>query len=266
MRTRPPAVAGSFYPAEPAALAAAVDRYLEIGRQRLTGADAAGRPKAIIAPHAGYVYSGPIAGTVYAAVRACCSGIERVVLLGPAHRVRVDGLAASSAETFATPLGEIPIDRVAVHDSARHPQVHMLDAAHAAEHSIEVQLPFLQRVLSRFELIPFAVGAATHAEVAEVLDDLWGGPETLIVVSSDLSHYYDYDTAVRLDTETAGAIAALHAERLDPESACGRIPIGGLIIAAQRHGLHAHLLDLRNSGDTAGARDEVVGYGAFVFG
>ena len=264
MRTRPPAVAGSFYPADPAALGAALDRYLDEGHRRLARRPA-GAPKAVIAPHAGYVYSGPIAGTVYAAVQTRCTGIERVVLLGPAHRVRVDGLAASSADAFATPLGEIPLDRVALHDSARHPQVRVLDAAHAAEHSLEVQLPFLQRVLGRFELIPFAVGAATHAEVAEVLDDLWGGPETLVVISSDLSHYHDYDTAVRLDTVTADAIAALHAERLDAESACGRIPIGGLIIAAQRHGLHPHLLDLRNSGDTAGPRDEVVGYGAFAF-
>src|SRR5262245_51687081 len=214
MRTRSPAVAGSFYPADPATLAAAVDRYLAEGRRHLAPRGPAAAPKAVIAPHAGYVYSGPIAGTVYAAVQAHCSGVSRVVLLGPAHRVRVDGLAATSSDAFATPLGDVPIDRIAVHDSARHPQVHVVDDAHAAEHSLEVQLPFLQRVLGDFELIPFAVGAATHTEVAEVLDDLWGGPETLLVVSSDLSHYYDYDTARRLDADTADAITALHAERL----------------------------------------------------
>jgi hypothetical protein len=264
MRIRPPAVAGSFYPDDPTALAAAVDGYLADGRARLARAGETGTPKAIIAPHAGYVYSGPIAGTAYAAVQEHGIAIERVVLLGPAHRVRVDGLAASDADAFATPLGVVAIDRIGVHDSLRHPQVHVRNAAHAAEHSLEVQLPFLQRALARFELIPFAVGDATHAEVAEVLDDLWGGAETLIVVSSDLSHYHDHATAHRLDAETAAAIATRHAEQLGPESACGRIPIGGLLIAATRHGLHVRPLDLRTSGDTAGPRDSVVGYGAFV--
>jgi AmmeMemoRadiSam system protein B len=264
MRVRPAAVAGSFYPADPGALASAVDGYLAAGRTRLEAAAHRPPPKAIIAPHAGYVYSGPIAGTVYAAVEPRAEGIERVVLLGPAHRVAVDGLAASDADAFATPLGDVPLDRVAVRDSLRHSQVRIADAAHAREHSLEVQLPFLQRLLGRFDLLPFAVGAATHAEVADVLDDLWGGPETLIVVSSDLSHYYDHASATRMDADTAAAIEALHSERLGPESACGRIPIGGLLLAAQRHGLHARLLDLRNSGDTAGPRDEVVGYGAFA--
>jgi AmmeMemoRadiSam system protein B len=265
MKIRPAAVAGTFYPADPASLTATVEGHLVAGHERLRQTHYRGVPKAIIVPHAGYIYSGAIAGTVYAAVRERCPGIERVVLLGPAHRVRVDGLAASAADAFATPLGEVPLDRVAVHDSLRHSQVHLFDGAHATEHSLETQLPFLQCVLQHFELIPFAVGAATHAEVAEVLDDIWGGPETLVVVSSDLSHYYDSATAARLDSETADAIATLHAERLGPESACGRIPVGGLLIAAQRRGLHATLLDLRNSGDTAGPRDEVVGYGAFAF-
>ena len=188
MSIRPPAVAGMFYPADAAALAAAVDRHLAEGRERLAPAGADVPLKAAIVPHAGYVYSGPIAGTAYAAIAARCTGIERVVLLGPAHRVRVDGLAASDAEAFATPLGRVPVDRVAIHDSLRHAQVHLREDAHDGEHSLEVQLPFLQSVLGHFAIIPFAVGAATHAEVAEVLDDLWGGAETLIVVSSDLSH------------------------------------------------------------------------------
>jgi hypothetical protein len=261
---RPAAVAGTFYPADPAALEAALDRHLAAGSAQLASATAAPVPKAVIVPHAGYVYSGAIAGTVYAAVRERCVGIERVVLLGPAHRIPTDGLAASSADAFATPLGDVAVDRLAVHDALRHSQVHVFDAAHAAEHSLEVQLPFLQRILGRFEVIPFAVGAATHAEVAEVLDDMWGGSETLVVVSSDLSHYYDYATAGALDAATAEAILALRPERLGPESACGRVPLGGLLIAAQRHGLQASLLDLRNSGDTAGPRDEVVGYGGFI--
>ena len=265
MPIRPPAVAGTFYPADPSALAAAVAGYLADGRARLVHAAACGKPKALIAPHAGYLYSGSIAGTAYAAVEEHGADIERVVLLGPAHRQPVDGLAASDAEGFATPLGTVPVDRVAVHDSLRHSQVRVLDDAHAAEHSLEVQLPFLQCVLGHFEVIPFAVGVAAHAEVAEVLDDLWGGAETLIIVSSDLSHYYDYATARRLDADTAAAIETLHSERLGPDSACGRIPIGGLLLAAGRHGLRAHRLDLRSSGDTAGPRDEVVGYGAFAF-
>jgi len=264
MKLRRPAVAGSFYPADPAALAAAVDGYVAAGRQHLARSGTGQRPKAVIVPHAGYVYSGPIAGTAYAAV-AGSAAIERVVLLGPAHRVYVDGLAASSADAYATPLGEIPLDRPAIDALLHRSDVAVVDAAHAAEHSLEVQLPFLQRVLGPFRLVPLAVGAATHAVVADVLDELWGGADTLIVISSDLSHYYDYATATRLDADTAAAIETLHPERLDTESACGRIPVGGLLIAAQRRGLRGRLLDLRNSGDTAGPREEVVGYGAFAF-
>lgn len=251
-----------FYPADPTALRTEVDRHLAGGLARLRGAG--GAAKAIIAPHAGYRYSGPIAGTVYAALAAQAHSIHRVVLLGPAHRVHVAGLAASAADAFVTPLGEVPLDRPAVQHCLLRPQVRILDAAHAAEHSLEVQLPFLQRLLGAFTLVPFAVGAAEHGAVADVLDELWGGPETLIVVSSDLSHYYDYDTARRLDRETAAAIESLRPEDLGPESACGRIPIGGLLVAARRHGLRVRQVDLRNSGDTAGPQGEVVGYGGFV--
>jgi AmmeMemoRadiSam system protein B len=264
MNTRRPAVAGSFYPADPAALAAAVDGYVAVGRQQLARRGVGETPKALIVPHAGYVYSGPIAGTAYATVAAGVT-IARVVLLGPAHRIYVDGLAASSADAFATPLGEIPLDRPAIDALLRRTQVAVIDAAHADEHSLEVQLPFLQRVLGRFRLVPLAVGAATHTAVADVLDELWGAADTLIVISSDLSHYYDYATATRLDADTAAAIEALQPERLGTESACGRIPVGGLLIAARRRGLRGRLLDLRNSGDTAGPREEVVGYGAFAF-
>jgi len=260
MKVRRPAVAGSFYPADRSTLATAVDRYVAAGRERL--GDHVAAPKALIVPHAGYVYSGPIAGTAYA---ACGAGIERVVLLGPAHRTYVDGLAASSADAFATPLGDVALDGGARAHALRRPQVGIGDAAHAGEHSLEVQLPFLQRILSHFTVLPLAVGDASHGAVAEVLDDLWGGEETLVLISSDLSHYYDYDTACRLDAATARAIETLSPEALGPDSACGRIPVGGLLLAAQRHGLRAQLLDLRNSGDTAGSRDEVVGYGAFAF-
>jgi hypothetical protein len=190
--------------------------------------------------------------------------VHRVVLLGPAHRVAFRGLAASSATAFRTPLGDIPLDAAALESLRALPQVRVLDQAHALEHSLEVQLPFLQTVLKDFALVPLVVGDATYAEVAEVLEKLWGGAETLIVISSDLSHYHDYATAQRMDTATSQAIAALQPERIDYENACGRTPVGGLLTAARAHGLHAEIVDLRNSGDTAGPRDQVVGYGAYV--
>jgi hypothetical protein len=261
MTIRPPAVAGSFYPADPAELAALVDHHVAAGQAQLRAG--VGDPRAIIAPHAGYVYSGPIAGTAYAAVAERRAPIATVVLLGPAHRVRVDGLAASSADAFATPLGAVAVDRSTMDRLLRRRLVAVVDAAHVAEHSLEVQLPFLQRVIGRFTLVPLAVGNASHAAVAALLDDLDDG--TLIVVSSDLSHYYDYDTARRLDEATARAIELLQPEQLGSESACGRIPVGGLLLFAQRRRLRPTRLDLRNSGDTAGPRDQVVGYGAFAF-
>jgi AmmeMemoRadiSam system protein B len=260
MRVRLPAVAGSFYPADPAVLAQEVAESLAAAVPAAEGAP----PKAVIAPHAGYVYSGPTAGYAYAPVAALRSVVSRVVVLGPAHRVWVRGLAASSAEAFETPLGRVPVDREAVEGVCALSQVRIDDRAHAAEHSLEVQLPFLQHVLGDFSLVPLAVGDATDEEVEEVLDALWGGAETLIVVSSDLSHYYDYATAKRLDAATCRAIEALEPEWLDGESACGRVPIRGLLLAAQRHGLAAHTLDLRSSGDTAGDRTRVVGYGAWT--
>jgi AmmeMemoRadiSam system protein B/AmmeMemoRadiSam system protein A len=257
--TRPAAVAGSFYPADPRQLLATV-------RQLLAEADPAGkRPKAIIAPHAGYVYSGPIAASAYARLRQGRGQISRVVLLGPAHRVGFRGLAVSSATTFATPLGNIPIDRPACASLAALPFVHAFDQAHALEHSLEVHLPFLQEVLVEFSLVPIVVGDAAPAEVAAVLEALWGGDETLIVISSDLSHYHDYATARRLDAATSKAIEALRLEDIGYDDACGRLPISGLLIAARQHGLSAQTIDLRNSGDTAGSKDQVVGYGAYVF-
>ncbi len=264
MTVRDPAVAGTFYPADAAELAEEVDRHLADGRARAARA-AASAPKALIVPHAGYLYSGPIAGTAYAALGDAAAQIRRVVLIGPAHRVRVAGLAASTASAFLTPLGAVPVESGPVAPLLAGGAVYEFDLAHAAEHSLEVQLPFLQRLLGELSIVPLAVGAASDAMVAEVLDALWGGPETVIVVSSDLSHYHDYDTAVRLDAETADAIVALAPQRLGRDCACGRIPIAGLLMAAARNGLRPRLLDLRNSGDTAGARDEVVGYGAFAF-
>lgn len=256
---RPAAVAGMFYPRQANRLAGEVRAYLGDAPAR-----SARTPKALIVPHAGYVYSAPIAAAAYASLGPLRDAVERVVLLGPAHRVAVRGLATTGAGAFATPLGEVPIDRDAVSRALAFPQVIESDAAHAHEHALEVQLPFLQTVLRKFSLVPFAVGRATPEEVAEVVDALWGGPETLLVVSSDLSHYHAYAEAQRIDRATADAILAL-SPTLDHEQACGATPINGLLQCAQRRGLAPALLDLRNSGDTAGDRSRVVGYASFAF-
>jgi hypothetical protein len=256
---RTPAVAGMFYPSDARELKAAVAQYL-------AAADTGGGvPKAIIAPHAGYIYSGPIAGTVYARLQPARGTISRVVLLGPAHRVGFRGLACSSAAYFETPLGRIETDHAAIQSIRDLPQVRVHDAAHAQEHSLEVHLPFLQEVLGAFRLVPLAVGAASAPEVGEVLERLWGGPETLIVISSDLSHYHDYASAQQRDRATSRAIETLDIDAIGYDDACGRDPVNGLLYVARRKGLHAHTIDLRNSGDTAGTRDSVVGYGAYVF-
>ncbi|HEC18431.1 MAG TPA: AmmeMemoRadiSam system protein B [Gammaproteobacteria bacterium] len=259
--TRPPAVAGMFYPADARQLHADVQAYLR-GAKPLPMDEP---PKAIIAPHAGYVYSGPVAASAYAQLLPVRDRIRRVVLLGPSHRVPFRGLATSSADSFTTPLGEIPLDRRAIDSLADLPQVHPLDEAHALEHSLEVHLPFLQEVLDDFKLVPLVVGDARPAEVAEVLERLWDGPETLIVISSDLSHYHDYATAQRMDRHTSQAIEHLQAEAVHSEDACGCVPVSGLLYLARERGLEGKTIDLRNSGDTAGPRDQVVGYGAYVF-
>jgi len=258
-KVREPAVAGMFYPADPTQLA-------DMIRQFLNDADSQGScPKAIVVPHAGYIYSGPIAANAYHLLQGSAAAIKRVVLLGPSHRVPLLGLAASSADFFSTPLGEVKIDQVAIEPLINAGLITRLDAAHAMEHSLEVQLPFLQTVLGDFHLIPLVVGDATPDQVSQVLEALWGGPETLIVISSDLSHYHDYKTAQRLDQATSQAIEELALEAIGSENACGRHPLNGLIQLAKDKGLNARTIDLRNSGDTAGSKDEVVGYGAYAF-
>jgi len=221
-------------------------------------------PKALIAPHAGYIYSGPVAATAYARLAPARERIKRVILLGPSHRVPFTGLAYSSARFFETPLGMIPIDVDAIEKIAALPQVQLLDAAHAREHSLEVHLPFLQEVLADFSLVPLVVGDAAPEDVAEVIEMLWGGDETLIVVSSDLSHYHDYDTACAMDSATSKAIENKRVEDIGDDHACGRIPVRGLLTVAGRQHMKVTTVDQRNSGDTAGPRDQVVGYGAYV--
>lgn len=258
-RERPPAVAGTFYPRPPDVLRREVEALLAGAPVRL-----ARRPKALVVPHAGYVYSGPVAASAYAQLRAPGPAVERVVLLGPAHHVAVSGLALPDAEAFATPLGTVPLDLAFAERARALPQVTRSAAAHAREHSLEVQLPFLQVALCAFRLVPFAVGHASPEDVGEVVARLWGGPETLVVVSTDLSHHLPYDVARDLDRRTAGQILALDAHGLAWEQACGRVPLQGLLVELRRRGLAIEELDVRSSGDTAGGRDAVVGYGAFA--
>ena len=257
--TRPAAVAGLFYPDNPAELKRTVAGLLADAR----GGASLPAPKALIVPHAGYIYSGAVAASAYARLDGLRGRIRRVVLLGPTHRVAVRGLALPEAERFATPLGEIPLDRTGMQAIAGLPQVVRSAAAHQMEHSLEVQLPFLQQVLGDFQLLPLAVGDATAAEVAEVLESVWGGDETLIVISSDLSHFLPDALARQVDGTTVDAILALDSH-LSHEQACGATPINGLLLAARRHRLHPVALDVRNSSDTAGDPERVVGYAAFA--
>ena len=250
MMVRPPAVAGSFYPASAAQLDAQLTQLLAAVKPA-----AATCPKALIVPHAGYVYSGPIAASAFARIEPYGDQIERVVLVGPAHRMFVDGLASTGADCLRTPLGDIEVEQVDVPANA---------AAHAREHSLEVELPFLQKVCPDARVIALAGSRARPEEVGALLEKLWGGPETLIVISSDLSHYLPYAEGRALDVATAQQILALDAT-IEGEHACGSIGINGLLWLARKKGLRAELVDLRSSGDTAGSRDEVVGYASFAF-
>jgi AmmeMemoRadiSam system protein B len=255
---REPAVAGQFYPEDPGELRSLVNSLLDAADCK---ADEA--PKALIAPHAGYIYSGAIAASAYACLSPYRDAYSRVVLLGPCHRVPVAGMAVSGADAFRTPLGDVPVDRETVAALAAK-GIREYEPSHQYEHSLEVHLPFLQAVLGEFSIVPVVVGEVRPQSVANLLEMLWGGPETLIVVSSDLSHYLDYDTARAQDSTTCRRIESLDTE-IDHDDACGATPLRGLLLAARRRGLHVRTLDLRNSGDTEGDRDFVVGYGAWMF-
>jgi MEMO1 family protein len=257
---RPSAVAGTFYPYDSRVLERDVNLLLGESKPK----DGVVSPKAIIVPHAGYIYSGPTAAIAYAQLAAVRGKIRRVVLLGPVHRVPVRGLALPGVSAFETPLGNVELDQDAIASISGMPQVLVSAAAHAQEHSLEVQLPFLQTVLGDFKLVPLAVGDATAAEVADVLDTLWGGEETLIVISSDLSHFLPYYVAQSVDQETVQSILDLRG-LITHEQACGGTPINGFLMTAERHHLRSQLLDYRNSGDTAGDKNRVVGYAAFAF-
>ena len=258
-KIRQPAVAGMFYPDNPRVLQEMVNEFLAAAVPYNGPA-----PRAVIAPHAGYVYSGPVAGSAFAPWRGE-TAVNRIILIGPAHTMAIRGLAGVSVDAFATPLGLVPVDREGMEWLRPLPQVHILDAAHAREHCLEVELPFLQTIFNEFSIIPLVAGEASGAEVAQILALFQDDPTTRIVISSDLSHYHDYGTARRLDAATAEAITHLQPEKLGFDSACGRIPIKGLLEMAKREGWRSTAVDLRNSGDTAGPKDRVVGYGAFVF-
>jgi AmmeMemoRadiSam system protein B len=257
MRTRPAAVAGLFYPADAATLSREIDGFLD-GQPR-----AARAPKALIVPHAGYVYSGPVAATAYARVAPLREQIRRVVLLGPSHRVPLEGMAVPSVDAFETPLGPVALDRASIDALVAAGSATQWDAPHAGEHALEVQLPFLQAQLGAFILVPVSVGRCAPESVADLLDTLWGGDETLIVVSSDLSHFHRYDEARRIDRDTSDAILRREST-LRGEQACGCHAVNGLLLCARRRALPVQLLDLRSSGDTAGDCERVVGYASFA--
>lgn len=259
--TKHPNVAGLFYPEKTEELQNVVNELLNQANPNSQKF----HPKAIISPHAGYIYSGPIAASVYKTLLPIKDKIKKVVLLGPAHRVGFFGIAIPSYTQFTTPLGNIDLDQSTINKLTKLPSVKIIDRAFDGEHCLEVQLPFLQSILTNFEIVPILVGSAKPIDVANLILNCWGDDETLIVISSDLSHYYDYPTAQILDQKAADAILNLEPEKIADNQACGRLPIKGLLIAAKQKNMHPKLIDLRNSGDTAGDKNRVVGYGAFYF-
>ncbi len=257
---RPPAVAGFFYPGEANELRETVDALLESAPRK----GSTEKLKALIVPHAGYAYSGPVAAVAYKLLQAIAERVRRIVLLGPAHRVAFAGLALPGCERMATPLGEVAVDLDGAAAARALPFVRESARAHAREHSLEVQLPFLQRLFEAVPVVPLCVGDAAPAEVGAALAAVWGGGETIVVISSDLSHYLPYAFARATDERTARAVLAGEFP-INPEQACGAHPVNGLLSEAARRAMRAELLDLRNSGDTAGDKRQVVGYGAFAF-
>lgn len=258
MNVRKPMVAGSFYPKDPGELRAVIRQHLD--NARTTGPV----PKALVLPHAGYIYSGPVAASGYKLLRQAIHETYRVVLLGPSHWAEFDGIALSSVDAFATPLGSVPLDKSVAESLSAFPSVVTLDKAHVREHSLEVHIPFLQEVLEHFYLVPLSVGKTDMETVGNVIDALWGGPDTIIIVSTDLSHYLSWEAAREIDGATARAVEELRGEDIEDWQACGSVPLRGLLHVARKRGLKMRSLDLRNSGDTAGSMDVVVGYGAFA--
>lgn len=271
---RPPAVAGRFYPSDPDVLCRDLDRYLHSADPPGPDPfDSTTQPiRAIIAPHAGYLYSAPVAASAYRYVSTLKGRVRRVVLIGPAHYVAFTGLAGSSASAFQTPLCSVPVDIDVMRRLSDAGRVLIHDGAHAPEHGLEVHLPFLIHTLCdepepccvSFSILPLLFGDVGYEHVAEVLDPFFDETSTLIVVSSDLSHYHDYGSAARMDRQTADAMVQRRGGAVTPDRACGHTAIRALLKCVEARGLGVTLVDLRNSGDTAGPRDRVVGYGAFI--
>lgn len=257
---RPAAVSGLFYPDSAELLHRQIGDYLSSARTELSPA----QPKAMIVPHAGYIYSGPVAGSAFHLLEPFSEIINRVILVGPSHRVAFEGIAASGATHFSTPLGLVPLDRQTTLELEALELVSESDSAHAFEHSLEVQIPFLQEILKDFQLVPLVVGNCSPSQVAKMMETVWGGPETLFVISSDLSHYHDYHTAQKIDKQTASAIENLDPTPIGYENACGRAGLNAILMIAQNRNLEIKELDLRNSGDTAGSKGNVVGYGSWA--
>ncbi|MCU7799252.1 MAG: AmmeMemoRadiSam system protein B [gamma proteobacterium symbiont of Lucinoma myriamae] len=258
---RQPAVAGSFYPGDSTALDSAIHGYLNNCDVEATGK----QPLALIVPHAGYIYSAPIAASAYIQLIPFAEQISRVVLLGPSHQIPLNGIASSSLNAFDTPLGTIPLDRKTIEQLNYLPFVQSYDEAHRYEHSLEVQLPFLQKILPEFTLVPLVIGQTDDQQVSDLIESLQLDQHTLVIISSDLSHYLDYDSAKACDLSTCKAIEELKPQNIHYEQACGRSGVAGMLLSAKKHQLHVQTLDLRNSGDTAGTKDRVVGYGAWSF-
>lgn len=257
---RPPAVAGLFYPDDAGELRETVSEYL---RQHAAATAAAQSPKALIVPHAGYIYSGGVAAAAYATVASLRRAVRRIVLIGPSHRVYLRGMAVPTATSFATPLGRIEIDHELKSLLLQRGNVVEADAPHAQEHCLEVQLPFLQMMFDEFTLLPVVLGAIAPEHVAAALAQVWGDATTLVLVSSDLSHYHGYEEARQIDAATSAAILRREA-RLAGEQACGAVGINGLLYLAGQRQLAVGEIARCNSGDTAGDRSRVVGYGAFA--
>ncbi|MDV7340206.1 AmmeMemoRadiSam system protein B [Terasakiella sp. A23] len=263
-KIRAAAVAGSFYSDNPEILSRDIDGFLKEAESKHAPKDGDTAPKALIAPHAGYIYSGPVAASAYIKLLPLKDTIKRVVLLGPCHRVPVGGLALSTADYYETPLGRVPLDKELTQKLLKKPQVFSFDDTHTEEHSLEVHVPFLQKILSDFTLLPIVVGQASPEEVADALEAVWGGEETLIIISTDLSHFLEYDACNKLDSKTVDAIQNFNPAQIGNSQACGRIPVKGMLESARARGMEITTLDVRNSGDTAGNKDRVVGYGSWM--
>ena len=264
---RPPAVASLFYPGEAAELKQNLREMLEKASEAEDPNEdlpAGQHLRALIVPHAGYVYSGTTAALAYHLLRKNRDDFHRILLLGPAHRVWLEGIAFPGTDAFETPLGRIPLAKQQIRELLRFPEVQLRDDAHQDEHCLEVQLPFLQEILNEFELIPAVVGEISPDSLSGLLENLLEDPQNLLLLSTDLSHFHSYSEAQAIDQKTAEAIESFEDEKILPEQACGAHPLRGLLRHARIQGWKIQRLGLCNSGDTAGSKDRVVGYGAWA--